>query len=380
VYRAETGLLRARGVEVVTYEKYNDDIADDSNKLKLALNTIWSNNSYNDLKTLLKKERPDVAHFHNIWYQISPSGYYACGDAGVPVVQTLHNFRICCSNGLLLRNGEICEECIGKMPWRSIKYGCYRGSRIYSIPVALAEAIHKFKETWSNRIDAYVALTEFGKQKFIECGLPEEKIFVKPNFLDNPPDPDYSIGDCAVFLGRLSREKGADILLNAFTILRSKLHISLPLKIAGDGPLRKHLENRVQTEGIAAIEFLGKRTFSECVQILVKAKFIIMPAVCYENFPMVIRESFSCGKPVIASDLGAMAAIVEDGKTGLLFEPGNPEDLAAKMQWMLENEDACIQMGRNARTEFEAKYTAEKNYDMLMHIYQKAIENSNRGQ
>ncbi len=344
------------------------------------MNTIWSKSVYNDLKTLLKKERPDVAHFHNIWYQISPSVYYACGDAGVPVVQTLHNFRIFCANGLLLKHGEICEECIGKMPWRSVKYGCYRGSRIYSVPVALAEAIHKFKDTWSDRIDAYVALTEFGKKKFIECGLPEEKIFIKPNFLADPPDPDYSGGNCAVFLGRLSREKGADILLNAFTILRTKLHISLPLKIAGEGPIRKNLENIVQTEGIAGIEFLGNRTFSECMQLLATAKFIIMPAVCYENFPMVIRESFSCGKPVIASDLGAMAAIVEDGKTGLLFEPGNPADLAAKIKWMLENEDACIQMGRNARTEFEAKYTAEKNFDMLMHIYQKAVVNSNKGQ
>jgi glycosyltransferase involved in cell wall biosynthesis len=131
----------------------------------------------------IKKEKPDLVHFHNIWYLISPSAYYACKDAGVPVVQTLHNFRMFCANGLLLKNGMVCEECVDKLPWRSVLHGCFRSSRLYSIPVAVTEMVHQIKGTWVNEIAAYIALTDFGKQKFIECGLPADRIYVKPNFL-----------------------------------------------------------------------------------------------------------------------------------------------------------------------------------------------------
>jgi glycosyltransferase involved in cell wall biosynthesis len=374
VFRNEHELFKKNGIDVITYEKHNDDIKGYGlwDKFLLSFKNIWSRKTYIELKQLLTKEKPDLAHFHNIWYLITPSAYFACKDAGVPVVQTLHNFRMFCVNGLLLRDGKVCEECIGHLPWGGVKHGCYSNSRLYSLPVAVTEGIHSIAGTWKDKVDAYISLTEFSKKKFIECGLPEEKIFVKPNFLLNPPEPSFTYRDYIIFLGRLSHEKGLSILIDSAKVLNNSA-VSLRLKIVGDGPLMKELKDKVKAEKIKGIEFTGRKTFHECMELLRDARCMIMPAVCYENFPMAIREAFACGKPVIASNLGAMAELVDDGKTGLLFEPGDPEDLAAKIRWMLENHDSCIEMGKNARKEFEEKYTAEKNFKILMEIYNNLI-------
>lgn len=372
VVKSEAELLKKNGIEAITYEKFNDDVATFSDKLKMAFKTAWSGKTYKELKNLLAKEKPDLAHFHNIWYLISPSAYYACRDAGIPVVQTLHNFRMFCANGLFLRDSQVCEECIGKMPWRGVKYGCHRNSKLYSFPVALTDAIHGCANTFRDKVDAHIALTEFGKKKFIECGLLENRIFIKPNFQSEPLDPCYTHKDYIIFIGRLSQEKGPSTLIDA---AKNSNYTALPLKveIAGDGPLRKELEDKVKVERINRVEFAGRRNFSECMALLKNARFMVIPSICYENFPMTIIEAYACGKPVIASRLGAMAELVEDGKTGLLFEPGNPSDLAKKIKWMVENEDDCIEMGRNARKVFEAKYTAEKNFEILMKIYEKVL-------
>ena len=377
VFRVEKELLenRGSGVRVATYERHNDEIGKYPffKKITLPFKTTWSHESYREIKHIIKKEKPDIVHFHNIFYLISPSAYYACKDAGIPAVQTLHNFRLFCVNGLLMRDGGVCEECTGRLPWRGVIHGCYRGSRLYSVPVALMESFHRFMGTWGDKVDAYIALTEFGKRKYIECGLPAEKIFVKPNFLSNPPEPDYSNSEYGAFLGRLSAEKGLDTLIDAVKILQSITPDHFPVKIIGDGPLRRQLEDRLRAERIKNIELTGRKSFDECMELLKGARFMVMPSVWYECFPMTIREAFACGKPVIASRLGSMAELVEDGRTGFLFEPGSSEDLASKIKWMFENKDACIEMGKNARAEFEAKYTAEKNYEILMGIYEGVI-------
>ncbi|MBU2576661.1 MAG: glycosyltransferase family 4 protein [Nanoarchaeota archaeon] len=373
VFKNEVELLKENGIEVITYENYNDD-ALSLNKIRLGFRTIWSKETYKDLRDLIKKEKPDIAHFHNIWYLISPSAYYACKDAGVPVVQTLHNFRLFCVNGLLLRKGKVCEDCLRKVPWRGAIRGCYRNSIFYSAPVALTEFIHKVIGTWNDNVNAYIALTEFGREKYIEGGLPAEKIFVKPNFLVHPPEPSFNHKDYAVFLGRLSLEKGLWTLIEAWKEIKG-----ITLKVMGDGPLRKDLEDFVSKYRIENIEFTGKKEFNDCMELLKGSLFMIMPSVWYETFGISVIEAFACGKPVIASRLGAMAELVEDYKTGLLFEHGNPEDLAEKIRWMLDNEEACIEIGRNARAEFEAKYTAEKNFEISMEIYKKTIENKGNG-
>lgn len=384
VYKAEKELLevwgKKYGLRVTTYKEYNNKINNFSlpRKFLLPFKTAWSRETYKALRNIIKNERPDIAHFHNIFYLISPSAYYACKDAGVPIVQTLHNFRFFCANGLLMRDGKICEDCIGKIPWRGMLHGCHRNSRLYSAPAVLTGCVHRFLGTWKDKVDAYIALTEFGKKKIVECGLPEEKIFVKPNFLSNPPKPNYVNGGFAVFLGRLSEEKGLNIILEAFKILQSSIPNHVSLKVIGSGPQQKQFEDKVRAENVYSIECIGRKGFAESMAILKNSMFMIMPSVWYETFGKTIIEAFACGKPVIASRLGAMAEIVEHGKTGLLFKPGNSNDLASKITWMIENEVACVEMGKNARAEFVAKYTAEKNYEILMNIYQKTIENDKK--
>lgn len=365
VFKNEVELLKKKGIQVVTFEKHNDEIR---NKFKVAFNTIWSMGTYKKLKEILKKEKPDIVHFHNIWYLISPSAYYACKDLGIPVVQTLHNFRFFCINGLLMRNGSVCEECIGKFPWRGIKYGCYRNSKIFSIPIALSDSLHKLLNTLEKNIDAFISLTYFAKRKFIECGLPEEKIFIKPNFLVEDPNPNYENGGYALFVGRLSREKGIMTLLKAWKDING-----LSLKIVGDGPMKNDVVEYIEKHKLKNIHLSGRLSHNDVIDCMKKSMFVIFPSECYEGFPMTIAESYACGKPVVASNLGAMAELVEDGKTGLLFKPGNPGDLAEKIQWMIKNEDACVQMGKNARRVFEEKYTADKNFEILIGIYEKVI-------
>jgi glycosyltransferase involved in cell wall biosynthesis len=374
VFKAEKELLKAKGIRVVTYERHNDEILRFSSykKLSLPFRLIWSREVYKELRDLIKRERPDIAHFHNIFYLISPGAYYVCKELDLPVIQTLHNFRLFCANGLLMRKGNICEKCIGRLPWRSIFYGCYRGSRFYSMPVALMEYLHRFLGTWKDKVDLYIALTEFGQKKFIECGLPKERILVKPNFLLNPPAFSSNHKDYVVFIGRLSPEKGIFTLIEAFEDLLSLE--SCTLKIIGDGPLRRQIEDKIREKGIRNIELLGKKGLEECMKLLKEARFLIMPSRWYETFGRIIIEAFACGKPVIASRLGAMAEIVKDGQTGLLFEPGNSKDLATKIKWMIKNQDLSMEMGRKARMVFEEKYTSEKNYKMLLEIYKRAIK------
>ncbi|MBC8230469.1 glycosyltransferase family 4 protein [bacterium] len=227
---------------------------------------------------------------------------------------------------------------------------------------------HQRKDTWTRQIDVFIALTEFAREKYIQAGLPADRIAVKPNFMNYPPEPSYENQGYAIFLGRLTPEKGIKTLLTAWKKLTNVL-----LEILGDGVQRAELEDIARRERLSNVEFLGFLPHAEAVQWLQNACFLVLPSIVYESFPLTIREAFACGKPVVASRLGAMAAIIEDGKTGLLFEPGNPDDLAAKVCQMMENEDAVIKMGKAARAEFEAKYTAERNHEMLMEIYEMAI-------
>ena len=375
VFDDECQLLREYGHEVITYERHNDDIKTFSlwQKASLLWKTTWSKVSYCEIRDLIRRKKPDVAHFHNTFPLISPSAYYACQDGDVPVVQTFHNFRFFCPSGLFYNNGHLCEECLQHGPWRSVKFGCYRGSKVQTLPLAAMLWFHQRKDTWTRQIDVFIALTEFAREKYIQAGLPADRIVVKTNFMNNPPEPCYEHQEYAIFLGRLSPEKGVETLLAAWKKLTN-----VPLKILGDGTQRAELEDIVKKERLFNVEFLGILPHAEAMQWLQNSHFLVLPSVVYESFPLTIREAFACGKTVVASRLGAMAAIIEDGRTGLLFEPGNPDDLAAKVCQMMENEDAVIKMGKAARAEFEAKYTAERNYEILMEIYEMAIRGNGR--
>ena len=373
VFWAEVELLRNRGHEVITFVENNARL-NGMNPMKAATNAIWSRESLVRLRTIIQEHRPDVAHFHNTFLMISPAAYYACKEAGVPVVQTLHNYRLICPGALLMRNGRVCEDCIGTaVPWPGVVHGCWRGSKAQTGVVAAMLAVHRLLGTWSDKVDLYIALTEFARQKFIEGGLPAEKIVVKPNFVHPDPGLGEHRGDFALFVGRLSQEKGVRTLLAAWRKLKG-----IPLKIAGDGPLMEEVQGVIVREGLDDVELLGRQSRAEVLKLMQQAQVLVFPSEWYEGFPMTLAEAFACGLPVVASRLGAMAEIVEDRRTGLLFEPGDAEDLAAKVEWAWSHPRKMAEMGREARQEYERKYTAERNYEMSMEIYRQAIQHHSR--
>lgn len=370
VFKNEYDLLVKKGMQVISYVKHNDEIIKYGlwKNVKAPFNNIWSRQTYRDIKRLIKKEKPDICHFHNISYLISPSAYYACKSSGIPVVQTLHNYRIFCSTGLLYRESEICEECLGKSPVKGLMHGCFRNSRVYTLPVTLMEYIHHSLGTWREKVDGFIALTEFAMKKFINAGLPEKKIFIKPNFLVSPPRPKFSPGGYALFAGRLSPEKGIFTLLNAWKRLSN-----VPLKVVGDGPLKKEAEQFVEKHNLFNVDIVGMVSRDTVVEFMRNAMFVVFPSEWYEGFPMTLVEAYACGKPVIASRTGAMREIVRDGGTGLLFELKNPGDLVEKVNSIAGNTDECERMGKKAREEFEEYYTPGRNIKILMDIYQRVL-------
>jgi len=372
VFEQERRMLEQSGHAVITYCRSNWDV--DSYKglrrISLAKRTIWASDTQRELLSLLQQEKPDVVHVHNTFVMISPSIYFACYQAKVPVVQTLHNYRLLCPTATFFRDGKVCEECLTSL-WRGVQHACYHDSYSATAVVALMLGSHRLRNTWNREISCFVALSQFARNKFVEGGLPEDRIFIKPNFVH--PDPGARVGDgeYALFIGRLSPEKGLSTLLAAWKRLRQ----SIPLVIIGGGPDRELLEAQVAQEKLTNVQFRGQLPREQTLAAINNARFVIIPSVWYETFCMAIAESFACSTPVICSRMGVMQELVTDGRTGLHFTPSDPDDLAQKVEWAWTHGDEVRAMGLEARKEYEAKYTAEKNYPILMEIYRRAVQN-----
>jgi len=373
VLQAEARLLGEHGHTVVRYQRNNSELREwgGFSSLRAGFEAVWASRSYREVAALIAEERPQVAHFHNTLPLISPAAYYACAEAGVPVVQTLHNYRLLCPSATFLRDGTVCEACLGRsVPWPGVVHACYRDSRAATAAVTSMLAIHRAMGTWRQKVSVYVALTEFARRKFLEGGVPAERVVVKPNVMVRDPGAKKEMGEYALFVGRLSEEKGPQVLLNAWARLAGRV----PLKIAGDGPLRVELARRIEAKGLNGVDLLGGVSSEQLVGFLHNARFLVFPSVWYEGFPITIAEAFACGVPVLASRLGSMAEIVEDGKTGLHFTAGDDADLAAKVEWAWMNPEQMQKMGREARAEYEAKYTAGRGLENLMSVYRQALE------
>ena len=368
VFVDETALLESRNHRVLRYEVHNDQVKQ-VNRLTLAKDTVWNTSAYRELGALIRRERPDVVHFHNTLPLVSPAGYYAARAEGVPVIQTLHNYRLLCPVALFFRDGGVCEDCMGKaVPWPGVVHRCYRGSLAASGVIATMLTIHRALRTWTEMVDVYVALTEFARNKFIEGGLPARKIVVKPNFVAPDPGRGQGGGGYALFVGRLAAEKGTGTMLAAW----DRLGTRIPLKIVGDGPLRDRVVEAAARQ--SNVEWLGHRPVEEVHALMGKADMLVFPSEWYETFGRVAVEAFAAGTPVIAANIGAVAELVEHGRTGLEFRPGDPEDLVTQVEWAMSHPAELRRMRDEVRAEFEAKYTAERNYRALMEIYEAALE------
>ena len=369
---AEVALLREVGCSVDLLEHDNHEVKYLS-RARVALRTIWSQQSFRAVFERLRSNDYDVLHVQNFFPLWSPSVYYAAAKAGVPVVQTLRNYRLMCVNSLFFRDGHPCEDCLGRtVTWPGILHACYRGSRAGSAVVAGMITAHHLLRTWQTKVNAYIALTAFARDKFIAGGLPAEKIMLKPNFVHPAPHIGYGGGGYALFAGRLSREKGIGTLLDAWTLS----NCVLPLKIVGDGPDSARVTAAAATS--PNIEYVGRKSPEEVIELMRGAEFLVFPSECYENMPRTIIEAFAVGTPVLASKIGAGFSMVEPDKTGFHFKAGDAGDLRRMAEWCSKSLDAVRALRSNARSEYELKYSGPANSQALLEIYRHAGKQAGR--
>lgn len=359
VVDSEVGLLRSYGHQVECHFRHNSELTGRQSS-RVATQAIWSSQTTRDIRAHISSFRPHVIHAHNTFPLISPSLYWIANEANIPVVQTLHNFRLLCPQAMLLRNGKVCEDCIGRVPWRAVLRRCYRGSASQTAVSAAVLVAHRMIGSYSHKVARFIALSSFSFRKFVAGGLPKEKLVVKENFVDAPHPPRRSRSG-GLFVGRLSQEKGISVLLRALQGIETSR-----FRIIGTGPE----EYKAQESKAHLLGFVDQH---QLYKYMWTASYLVVPSIWYENCPRVLLEAFACGVPVIASRLGALPEFVQEGHNGLLFHPGSETDLAEKIQWAEDHPLEMAEMGRNARLEYEKKYTPNINYQRLIDIYEEAI-------
>jgi glycosyltransferase involved in cell wall biosynthesis len=370
---AEAVLLRDLGHEVELLEEDNRRI-EQLGQARTAMRTVWSRESYRRIDELLKSRAFDILHVQNFFPLWSPSVYYAASRNHVPVVQTLHNYRLMCVNSLFFRDQHLCQECLGRfLPWQGIVHACYRNSRAASAVVAGMVGAHKLVGTWRKRVSTYIAVSEFARQIYVAGGLPAEKIVVKPNFIHPSPPPGNGGGRYALYVGRLSHEKGIATMLNAWKGDPK----AIPLKIAGEGPLAELVI--AMARECRSIEYLGVRPLLEVLDLMRNAEFLVFPSEWYETMGRTIMEAFAVGTPVVATNIGPPATMVVPGETGFHFTPGSVAELRQRMEWCSQNLDQLRAMRSNVRQAFENNYTGAANARMLLAIYERALDTAGHG-
>jgi glycosyltransferase involved in cell wall biosynthesis len=366
VFADEAALLESRGHDVTRFTLHNDSIAD-RRGLAVACDAVWNRRVARALERLVRRRRVEVVHFHNTFPLISPAAYYAVRRAGAAVVQTLHNFRLLCPQATLFREGQHCESCVGRgVAWPSVLHRCYRNSLPASAATAAMLAAHRMLGTWRRAVHVYIALTQFARSKLIAGGLPAGRIVVKPNFILRAPPVGDGQGGYALFVGRLSPEKGIATLLAAWRLVGQRL----PLRIVGDGPLADQVQKAALEN--SALRWLGRQPAAEVDRQMAGAALLVLPSQCPEGLPKVILESFARGTPVVASRCGGLPEIVGEGRTGRLFATGEPAALADCVRRLASAPHELAFMRGEARAEFERFYTAERNHELLCAAYARA--------
>lgn len=338
----------------------NDEIRTPLDKLRVAYNAPHARNGITAALTMAERFAPNVVHVHNSFPLLSPGVHAVLRSRGAATVQTLHNFRVACANGLLMREGRPCERCIGGSALHAVRHRCYRGSLVGSVAVARMIDRHRRIGTWRRDVDRFIALTEFARERFVAAGLPAARIRVKPNGLVDPGPLEAVDRSGLLFVGRLSAEKGVAVLAAAAQMTRA------PVTVIGDGPLAPMLR------GHPNIFLLGTRDGEGVRRAMAGAKAVVVPSICYEGLPMVIPEAFSVGTPIVASRIGALGDLIEDGVTGLLAEPGDPMSLARALD-RVDADPTVRGMGEAARAVYLKEWIDEAVTARALIIYREAI-------
>ena len=379
--RSEAAMLRANGVDVLEHQVDNEP--DEQRRLlgnvALLARSTWSQDSYAKVQQICRDFRPSIVHVHNFWMRLTPSVHAAAHSAGAATVQSLHNYRLVCGNGVLLRDGKVCEDCVGTSPWRGVVRRCYHDSVIGSAAVARLIAHHRRRGTWTRDVDAFITPSESARTRLLHAGMTSERFFVKPNFTEDrgiaasPPSHARRI----VFAGRLSSEKGLRILLKAWTSVKRVVK-GAQLIVAGDGPERPELEAYARDLGLlpSDLVFAGRLSSEDLTNQIKTARALVLPSICLETFGSTIVEAFSCGRPAIVSDLGSPAELVRDGWNGYKVPPSDPVALGQSLETVLLNDTLADQLGRNSRQDYLAGFTPQVNFRMLSEIYQFALEHA----
>jgi glycosyltransferase involved in cell wall biosynthesis len=365
VVRGEQKLMEQGGMEVLPFFRHNDELPSGARgAITAALSNAWAFDAAKALREFLREHRPDVAHFHNTFPQISPAGYAVCREVGVPVVQTLHNYRMFCANGLLNRGGEACERCVGRAPLPALVHACYRESRIATVGMAMGIGLHRALGTYQRHVDRFIVLTEFARRKFLDHGLPEDRITVRGNGLPFDPGAGTGGGGYALYVGRLTAEKGVATLIKAWRKIPGRR-----LVIAGDGELRAKLEREACD---LPVEFLGRISPSRVMELMKEAEMLVVPSECYEGFPRVVVEAFAAATPVVAADLGGLGEVVDES-AGLKFPSGDASALARAVQTLWSDETLRARIARANRHRFETGLSPTASLTTLQDVYRLAL-------
>jgi len=377
VFQAEKEMLLSRGHVLETFIRHSDELRGRgvAGLVLGALSTLWNPRTAREIRRVVDRFGPDIVHAHNTFPLISPSIFRAIGSRAARVL-TLHNYRLFCPAAIPMRAGKVCTECLDRHTVRpAVSHGCYRNSRLATLPLAACVALHRLLGTWHRQVDAFIALTEFQRERMVAAGLPARRVHVKPNFYPGSPGviPWGDRRPCVVFVGRLTAEKGVRTLVQAWLQWGAE---APELRLVGDGGLRSALERIAASQPLVPVRFLGQLAAEAAQAEIARARMLILPSECFEGFPMVVREAFAFGTPAALSNIGPLPTIVRHGVNGIVFEPADPDSLLRQVRRFWAGPGLLESLGKGARNEFETKYTSEKNYDELMAIYRQAISAS----
>lgn len=364
VFEAESDLLEKAGIEVLRLEARPAEPETPLEAIRAGSRIIWSPHWRKEMEREIDEFHPDLIHVHNWFPTMSPSIFWAAKSRRVPLVVTLHNFRLTCVRSTLYRAGHVCELCVGlPAAFWGVVYGCYQQSRSRSAVLTLGQMTHRLLGTWRKCVDIFITPSGFARDVLVRASFPADRFVVKPNFLPVDPGMSSDPGSYMFFAGRLSEEKGIRTLLAA-----ARMCPDVPFVIVGNGPL----DAEIHSAGLANVDFLGRVSREQVIKHVQRSRALVLPSEWYEGFPLIAIEAFASGRPIIGSRLGSIKEIVADQETGVLFQPAAPADLAQAIHLLWTDKSLADSLGTNARQAFEDRYTSKRNLTALWSIYEAA--------